>query len=60
MGIKGVLVILYTTVFLTVIALSALLIMTPILLKQMDTLTHDWERDFDSVKASLNTCCLYF
>lgn len=51
MGTKPVLVGLYITILFTLIALFALLIMTPVLLKQMDQLTNEWERDFDGVKV---------
>lgn len=51
MGTKPVLVGLYVTVFFTLTALFTLLIMTPVLLKQMDQLTTEWERDFDGVKV---------
>lgn len=51
MGAKTVLILLYSTALITGIALCTLLIMTPLLLKQMEWMTVEWENDFDSVKV---------
>lgn len=54
MSTKGVLVALYSTVLLTGLALCVLLIAVPMLLKEMEVLSREWEHDFETVKVSLN------
>ncbi|KAI6211581.1 Collagen triple helix repeat-containing protein [Aphelenchoides besseyi] len=46
--------ILYSTVTLTVISLAGLLILTPILLHDIDKLRHEWEQEFKSVRNVSN------
>lgn len=54
MSTKGVLVTLYSTVLLTGLALCALLVAVPMLLRQMEVLSMEWEHDFEGVKVKLN------